>query len=127
MRSRNKFGMTVLGSDDDLFLLGGTVRDILGHLRWSRSTFPFIVYTLSLYLSRSAVAYSCPFFCQRFQFIDDPFLIFRNYITGFKIIFDVNTHAGFFKVADMAIAAINLKIFSKDLFNGLRFSRAFNY
>ncbi len=66
-------------------------------------------------------------FCQRPQFADDLLLFIRNNIARFKIVFDIDPHAGLLQVADMAIAAIYLKIRSEDLFDGLCFCRAFNY
>ena len=66
-------------------------------------------------------------FRQRLQFVNNFPFFFGNYIAGFKIIFDVDTHAGLLQIANMAKAAIHLKILSKDLFNGLCFCRALNY
>jgi hypothetical protein len=44
-----------------------------------------------------------------------------------EIIFDVDAHACLFQIADMAKAAVDPEIASKDLLDGLRFRGALNY
>ena len=58
------------------------------------------------------------FLCQALQFFYYLLFFFRDNITRFKVIVNINAHIVLLQVADMSIAAFNLKIFAEDLFNG---------
>ena len=86
---------------------------------------PAYGFALTVFVSREP--YFVRSFGERFEIVYDFSFFVGDDIAGLKTILHVDTHARFFEVTDMAIAAIHLKILTKDLLDGLCFGGALNY